>query len=127
MIKLLLICLGGAIGTGARYLVSGWVLDAVGPSFPYSTLTVNLVGSFLIGVVNYLGINSDLFDPTLRIVLTVGVMGGFTTYSSFNYETLQYLQEGIWFLAILNIFVMLFSCLASGALGFVMAKWLLGH
>ena len=127
MIKLLLICLGGALGTGARYLVSGWVINLAGPSFPYSTLTVNLVGSFLIGVVNYLGINSDLFDPTLRIVLTVGVMGGFTTYSSFNYETLQYLQEGIWYLAILNMLVMLFTCLISGALGFMTAKWLLGH
>ena len=126
MIKFLWICLGGAVGTGARYLLSGWVLNLFGTSFPYSTLTVNVVGSFLIGVINYIGLSSEWISPTLRIVLTIGVMGGFTTYSSFNYETLQYFQEGIWFLGILNILVMMSSCLVVGVLGFVTAKWMLG-
>lgn len=127
MIKFLAICLGGALGTGVRYLLSGWVLKLLGPSFPYSTLTVNLVGSFLIGIVNYLGFQSEVIPPTLRVVLATGVLGGFTTYSSFNYETLQYLQEGIWLMGVLNIFAMVFVCLGSGVLGFVLAKWILGH
>jgi len=127
MTKFLWICLGGAIGTGARYLLSGWVLNVLGPSFPYGTLAVNVIGSFLIGLINYLGLQSEVISPSLRIFLTMGVMGGFTTYSSFNYETLQYLQEGIWFLGLLNILVMLLVCLVAGVLGFVMAKWVLGH
>jgi len=126
MIKFLWICLGGAIGTGARYLMSGWVLSMFGTSFPYSTLTVNLIGSFLIGTINYVGFNSELISPTYRIVLTTGVMGGFTTYSSFNYETLQYFQEGIWFLGILNLLVMVLTCLTAGVLGFIAAKGLVG-
>jgi CrcB protein len=127
MIKFLWICLGGAIGTGARYLLSGWVLTLFGPSFPYSTLSVNVIGSFLIGLINYLGFNRELFSPTLRVILATGVMGGFTTYSSFNYETLQYFQEGVWLLGIINILVMVFVCLAAGILGFFSAKWILGH
>ena len=127
MLQFLWICLGGALGTGARYLLSGWVLSLLGPSVPYSTLTVNLLGSFLIGVINYLGFNSEIFSPHVRTILTIGVMGGFTTYSSFNYETLQYLQEGIWFLGILNILVMVMTCLLAGILGFMAAKWLLGN
>jgi CrcB protein len=126
MVKFFMICLGGAIGTGARYLISGWALRIFGSSFPYGTLTVNLLGSFLIGVINYIGLNSEMISPTVRIFLTIGVMGGFTTYSSFNYETLQYLQEGIWFLGILNLLVMVFSCLMAGILGFIAAKWILG-
>lgn len=127
LIRFLWICLGGAIGTGARYLVSGWVLQIFGPSFPFSTLTVNVAGSFLIGVINYVGMNSDLIPPNLRIILAIGVLGGFTTYSSFNYETLQYLQEGAWFLGVFNLAIMMFSCLASGVAGFIAAKVLLGH
>lgn len=127
MIRFLWICLGGAIGTGARYLVSGWALHILGPSFPFGTLAVNVIGSFLIGVINYVGMNSDLIPPNLRIILAIGVMGGFTTYSSFNYETLQYLQEGAWFLGVLNLAIMMFSCLAAGVAGFIAAKVLLGH
>ena len=126
MSKFLLICLGGAVGTGARYLLSGWVLGLFGSSFPYSTLVVNVVGSFLIGVINFFGFNTELIPPTMRIILAMGVMGGFTTYSSFNYETLQYFQEGIWFLGILNILIMMFSCLVAGTLGFIAAKWIVG-
>lgn len=125
--KLLWICLGGALGTAARYLLSGWALQVFGTSFPYGTLSVNVIGSFLIGFINYLGFNSELLSPTLRIALTTGVMGGFTTYSSFNYETLQYFQEGIWWMGFFNLFVMIALCLAAGLLGFFAAKGILAH
>lgn len=69
MSRLFWICLGGALGTGARYLVSLWVLRTLGPAFPYGTLIVNGAGSFLIGAVMHVGLTTDLLSPSLRLVL----------------------------------------------------------
>ena len=124
--KFLLICAAGAVGTGARYLISGWALTLCGTAFPYSTLMVNVVGSFLIGMIMHLGLTTELLSPITRIVLTTGFMGGFTTYSSFNYETMQYLQEGEIFKGTLNILVMILSCLSAGVIGLILARRLLG-
>ncbi|HET9315661.1 MAG TPA: CrcB family protein, partial [Vicinamibacteria bacterium] len=85
--RFLLVCLGGAVGTGARYLVSMAALRLLGAGFPYGTLTVNVLGSFLLGAIMHVGVTTTLLSPTARLVLATGVMGGFTTYSSFNYET----------------------------------------
>src|SRR5688572_21239652 len=103
MSRLLWVCVAGALGTGARYLLAAWLLRLLGPSFPWGTLIVNALGSFLLGVVMQLGLHTDLVSPTARVVLATGLMGGFTTYSTFNYETLQYIQEGAWTMATLNI------------------------
>ncbi len=119
MNKFFLICLGGAVGTGARYLLS----DA----FPYGTLTVNVLGSFLMGVLMQLGLTTDLLSPTARVVLTTGLMGGFTTYSSFNYETIQYFQNGETLKGMMNLVVMVGVCLAAGFAGLVFAKRLIGN
>ena len=121
------ICLGGAAGTAARYLISGWALDLLGTTLPWGTLAVNVIGSFLIGGIMHVGLTTQLLPPGLRLALTTGVMGRFTTYSAFNYETLQYFQEGARMLAVANIAVMLFSCLAAGAAGLWVAKLLVGH
>src|SRR5947209_8543952 len=119
------ICLGGAAGTGARYLMSGWLLRALGPGFPWGTLAVNVLGSFLLGLIMQVALATDLISPTLRLGLTTGVMGGFTTYSTFNYETLLYAQEGAWHLALLNVLGTVLVCFAAGALGMAGARWLL--
>lgn len=124
--KFLLICMAGAIGTGARYLISGWALTLFGTTFPYSTLTVNVMGSFLIGIIMHLGLTTELISPTTRVILTTGVLGGFTTYSGFNYETMQYLQEGEIFKGILNILAMVLSCLSAGFIGLILARRLVG-
>ena len=124
--RVLLISLGGAAGTAARYLLSVWLLRALGPAFPYGTLAVNVIGSFLLGVIMQAGLDTTLLSPTARVVLGTGVMGGFTTYSTFNYETLQYLQEGAWAMAGLNVAATLLVCLAAGALGVAVARGLLG-
>ena len=126
MARLLWISLGGALGTAARYLVSVWLLRALGPAFPYGTLAVNVIGSFLLGAIMQAGLDTTLLSPTTRAVLGTGVMGGFTTYSTFNYETLQYLQEGAWAMAGLNVAATLLVCLAAGALGVALARALLG-
>jgi fluoride exporter len=124
--RLLWISLGGALGTAARYLLSVWLLRALGPAFPYGTLAVNVIGSFLLGAIMQAGLDTTLLSPTTRAVLGTGVMGGFTTYSTFNYETLQYLQEGAWAMAGLNVAATLLVCLAAGALGVALARALLG-
>lgn len=127
MIRFLWICLGGAIGTGARYLVSGWALRRFGTSFPYGTLAVNLTGSFLIGAIMHAALTTALLPPAVRLVLVVGILGGFTTYSSFNYETLHYFLEGAWLLGFLNIVIMVAACLAAGAAGLASARWVFGR
>lgn len=126
MDRFLLICIGGALGTGARYLIAGWALHIFGTSLPYGTWTVNVLGSFLIGIIAHLGLTTELFSPTARIVLTTGVLGGFTTYSGFNYETIQYFQNSEIVKGVLNILLMVFSCLIAGVLGLVLARRLTG-
>ncbi len=120
------ICLGGAVGTGARYLLSGWALTLLGAGFPWGTLAVNLIGSFAIGAIMHLALATKLLGPTLRLTLVTGVLGGFTTYSAFNYETLQYLRESNWTLGLANIAATLLLCLAAGAAGLTLARWLAG-
>ena len=127
MSRFLWICFGGAVGTAARYLLSGWVLAALGAGFPWGTLAVNLIGSFLIGGIMHVSLATALLSPTLRLTLTTGVMGGFTTYSAFNYESLRFAQDGAWFLAAVNVVVMVAGCLAAGAAGIWLARLLVGR
>ncbi len=126
MKSFLLICLGGAAGTGARYLVGTGMLRWLGPAFPFGTLAVNLGGSLLLGAVMELGAGHGLLSADLRVVLATGVMGGFTTYSSFNHETLGYLQRGAWFLGGGYLGLTLLGCSTAGALGIAAARWLAG-
>jgi len=116
MARFLLVCLGGAIGTGARYLLGGWITTSVGPGFPWGTLTVNGLGSFAMGLLMQLALGEGLVPPDLRVVLAVGVLGGFTTYSSFNHETLALLQRGP-LPAAAYVGATLAGCLVLGALG----------
>ena len=93
MLRFFWICLGGAAGTGARHALSGRVLAALGTGFPYGTLAVNVIGSFLLGAIMQVALGTNAIPPALRLALTTGSLGGFTTYSTFNYETLRYFQS----------------------------------
>ncbi len=126
MERLVWVCVGSAAGGGARYLVSGWALNAFGPSFPYGTLVVNLLGSFLIAGLMFAGIEAAAMPANVRIALTTGAMGGFTTYSTFSFETLGYLQDGAWATAIINVTVTVVGCLVACWMGRIGARWLLG-
>jgi CrcB protein len=126
MRRLALVILGGGFGSGARYLVGGWVAQAFGSAFPYGTIGINALGSFLISVVMYLSLTAGAIDPDLRLLLATGVMGGFTTYSTFNYETLAFFQQGAWLLGALNVLATVLVCLAAGALGLMLSRWAFG-
>ncbi len=91
--NVLLVALGGAIGSAARYLVGVFVAHRFGPDFPWGTFIVNVSGSLLIGVVLSL-VGGGLLPAGARLFLAVGVMGGYTTFSTYSNETLQLIQGG---------------------------------
>ena len=126
MERLFWICLAGAAGTGTRYLVAVWAAQRFGTAFPYGTLVVNLAGCFLIAVIMHTAFALS-WSPTVRSALTVGFLGGLTTYSSFNYETTRLLQDGAPVVAALNAIVTLVGCVAAGWLGLIASKQLLAQ
>jgi len=117
MEKLALVCLGGALGSGARYLVGTWSVAKLGTGFPWGTLAVNLLGSFAIALVVQAAILKPEFSNNWRLFLTAGFTGGFTTYSAFNQETLSYLETGELAKAFGYAATMLLACLAAGYAG----------
>jgi len=126
MSRFLLVCLGGALGTGARYLISTWTLERFGTAFPWGTLAVNVVGSAALGAVMCFGLETGSLSPTTRIVIASGVLGGFTTYSSFSYETLRYLQSNEWGVALVNVAVTVIGCLGACLVGWAGARSFVG-
>jgi CrcB protein len=127
MERLAWVCLGSAFGGGARYLISLAALRWLGSGFPYGTLAVNVLGSFLIGAIMGVGLTTTWISPTARLFLTTGVLGGLTTYSTFNYETLQLGADGEWLLAASNLFATVLACLAAGLLGLAFARMVIGR
>jgi CrcB protein len=126
MTRILLIGLAGALGTITRYLVGVWAGKALSASFPYGTLIVNVAGCFFIAAVAHVATATTSLSPNARLALMTGFMGGLTTYSSFNLETTKLLQEGDWAAGLLNVGVTLLLCFASGLLGVVAARRLVG-
>jgi CrcB protein len=122
----LLVCLGGAAGTAARFLLGVSMQKALGVGFPYGTLAVNLIGSFLITLFMHVGATKGLIGNDVRIILCTGVLGGFTTYSSFNFETIRLWQQGSIGLGLLNIGVTMTGCLIMGGLGLVAGRLVAG-
>jgi fluoride exporter len=124
VLRLLLVCAGGAVGSGARYLVSTWAARALGADFPRGTILVNATGSFLLALV--FGLRGELLSADARLFLGAGLMGGYTTYSSFNYETLALLEGGAPGLALANIAITVSACLLAGMLGLIAGRVLAG-
>ena len=121
----LIICLGGAIGTGARYAASMTAVAWLGTEFPYGTLIVNLAGAFAIGLVQQLSMQALPLSEDVRLFLTTGMVGGLTTYSAFTFETVRLVQVGAWRAAAANVVVTTTACLLLCILGMVVASALL--
>jgi CrcB protein len=121
MKEVLLVCLGGAAGSVARYLLSIWITGPHG-GFPWGTMVVNLLGSFLLGLVAALAANPEIVSPAMRVALGTGVLGGFTTYSAFNLETLGLMSERSWSAAALNVSLTLAGCLVAGVAGMALGR-----
>lgn len=114
-----LFCAGGGL---TRYYLSGWVYSLFGRAFPYGTLAVNIVGAYLIGMIMEIGLRSTILPDTLRIGLTVGFLGGLTTFSTFSYETFKLLEDGQFIFAFANIIGSVVVCLLFTWLGIVTAR-----
>jgi fluoride exporter len=95
-LRILLIALFGAVGTLARYGLQGLVQVRTGGSFPYGTLLVNLTGCFFLGLIAQFTLNRMVISPDWRIAIAVGFFGGYTTFSSFGWETAKMMEDGEW-------------------------------
>jgi CrcB protein len=124
--RLLLVCAGGALGSGARYLVSTWAAGVLPPELAAGTAIVNVVGSWFIAVVMDLSLRAGVVSPGLRLFLATGVAGGFTTYSAFNQETLRLAEVHAYGLAAAHVAGMLVLCAAAGLLGVATARLVAG-
>jgi fluoride exporter len=118
----LLVFLGGGIGASARYYLSGAVYRFLSTDFPYGNLIVNISGCFAIGLLMVLMEERFLSAPSLRVFLTIGILGGFTTFSSFSFETVALLRDAEIFRASLNIAASVFGCLAATTLGMFIGR-----
>jgi len=126
MDKLAIIAVFGAVGAVARYSTSGWFYQKLGESFPYGTLAVNLIGCFVLGAVAQLNQTTELIPPSLRPGVTIGMLGAFTTFSTFGYDTLELLQAGQWRSGLLNIIVSVGGGLIAVWLGIALARQVYG-
>jgi fluoride exporter len=125
MAKIVLVLLGGAFGTGLRYFLSIFIYSSVKePTFPYANLVINVSGSFLIGVLAELFEARVLVAPVTRVALLTGVLGGYTTFSSFAFETVSLLRDGELWLATLNVSLSVVLGLAAVWLGMRLAQLL---
>lgn len=122
MKEFLLVCLGGGIGTGARFAAGKWASSVGLMGFPVGTILINAVGSFLLALIAVAALRGEKVPPALILMLTTGVMGGFTTYSTFNLETLTLIQQGRTAHAILNIVITVVVCLGAGVLGMLLGQ-----
>ena len=112
-------CAGGGL---TRYYLSGWVYSLLGKAFPYGTFVVNVIGAYFIGLIMELGMRSTAIPDTLRLGLTIGFMGGLTTFSTFSYETFALLEDGQFVLAFTNIMASVLVCLLFTWLGMITAR-----
>lgn len=131
MVKILAVALGGALGSVLRYWMSTSVQAAmqnrIGINFPIGTLTVNAVGSLLIGLAFMIIQSRFSGNELLKGLVIVGLLGGFTTFSAFSFETLGLLQTELWGKALLNIIFSVLLCLVAALAGMELGRWALSN
>ena len=122
MLDFLAISLGAIIGANARYFTSRYAAKALGPVFPYGTLFINVMGSFIVGLFIVWTTERVLVDPRWRLLVVVGFCGGLTTFSSYAYETMAYFEQGQWLLMATNFLTNNLLCLGAALAGMGLAR-----
>ena len=117
MSKILYVGIGGFIGSALRYIISLYAPKLFGTQLPYGTLIVNVVGGIMIGLIMELSLANNNISPELRLFFTTGIVGGFTTFSTFSYETINLFSAGSYLLGSLNVCLNLFLSLGCVILG----------
>ena len=117
IVRIILLIVFGAVGTLARYGLDGWIQNRVGPAFPAGTLIVNVLGCFLLGIIGQFGLTHLVLPPDWRIGLTTGLVGAFTTFSTFGWESVRMLETGEWARAGVYVGASLLGGLAAMMLG----------
>jgi CrcB protein len=111
--RILLVGIGGFLGSAMRYIISGWAVKAFEDYIPYGTLLVNVIGCFFMGFIMEVSVEIWPTSSELRVFLTTGLIGGFTTFSAFSYETMSLFSDGSIILAGANVFLnLLLGCTA---------------
>ena len=126
MFRALIVFFAGGLGSAARYLLGGRIQEAFGAVFPYGTLAINVTGSLLIAFFMGVSLRTTWIGGDLRLLLTTGFCGGYTTYSTFNYEALNLMQQGTWGLAAAYMASTVAGCLVAGALGLILSRVVAG-
>lgn len=122
MNDILVISLGAILGANARWLISRYAARILGPVFPYGTLMINVSGSFIVGFFMIWATERVLLDPRWRLLVVVGFCGAFTTFSSFAFETMAYLEQGQWILMTTNFLSNNILCLGAALAGMALAR-----
>jgi len=119
------VALGSGLGGAARLLLGGWVQDRFGGSFPVGTLIVNISGSLLLGFLLHYALETPAMGPDVRALLTTGICGGYTTFSTFSYETVRLAEDGEYRRAALYTVLSVGLALLATACGIVLARELI--
>jgi CrcB protein len=119
------VALGSAVGGVTRYLLGGWIQQRTGSTFPIQTLLINVSGSFLLGLLQRYALDTAAISPEVRTMLTIGFCGGYTTFSTFSFETVRLLEDGDWPRATLYIGLSIVLSISGAVLGVTAAKELL--
>jgi CrcB protein len=122
MNQVLAIAAGGAVGSVLRFWMSTWVHSFAGRSFPYGTLTVNVLGCLVMGFLFVLFVDRLSDNAVLRAGILIGVLGGFTTFSSFSIETFNLIEQGAWFKAVVNMTGSLLLCVGATWVGVILGR-----
>jgi CrcB protein len=119
---LIRVFLGAGIGGVLRYWAGGWIADRSSASFPWHTFAINIAGAFAIGALMGLSVERGLGSSNLRLFLGVGILGGFTTFSTLSYESLALLESGLWAQGLSNMFGSVVAGLAAAAVGLLVGR-----
>jgi CrcB protein len=122
MEKFLVISVGAILGANARYWLADWAAQKIGANLPYGTFIINVTGSLLLGFFLTLATERLLIDPRWRLLISVGFLGSYTTFSTFTYESFTLISKGQWLPGLINLFGSVILSLGAVGLGIILGK-----